>query len=150
MQHLLNGCEGCVLDALYTLRALRNVILQLAGTPGGPAQQCWHAWQARRFRLPSVWCMVAAACHFNTHQRTDGRFLIGETQPSEFSNTDTSDSNAARILALAAAAVPALSGAVVEGMHVGYRCGCRPGVTVNSFWLDTSNSVTVYCAWAPE
>jgi glycine oxidase len=54
-------------------------------------------------------------------QRSDGRVLIGATQPAPASNTDTSDANAARILAAAAAAVPALSQAAVEGMHVGHR-----------------------------
>lgn len=54
-------------------------------------------------------------------QRKDGRVLLGETRPEEAANTDDSSDNAQRILALAAAAVPALAAAVVEGMYIGYR-----------------------------
>ncbi|KAF6256134.1 FAD dependent oxidoreductase [Scenedesmus sp. NREL 46B-D3] len=54
-------------------------------------------------------------------QRRDGRVLLGETRPEEASNTDDSSSNAQRILALAAAAVPALASAGIEGIYIGYR-----------------------------
>jgi glycine/D-amino acid oxidase-like deaminating enzyme len=46
---------------------------------------------------------------------------LGETQPSATANTDTSSANAQRILGLAAAAVPALVGVAMEGVHVGMR-----------------------------
>jgi glycine/D-amino acid oxidase-like deaminating enzyme len=49
-------------------------------------------------------------------QRKDGRVLVGETRPEDASNTDDSSSNAQRILALAAAAVPALAAATIEGV----------------------------------
>jgi glycine/D-amino acid oxidase-like deaminating enzyme len=51
-------------------------------------------------------------------QRKDGRVLLGETRPEEASNTDGSSANAHRILALAAAAVPALATAQIEGAPV--------------------------------
>jgi glycine/D-amino acid oxidase-like deaminating enzyme len=49
-------------------------------------------------------------------QRKDGRVLIGETRPEDASNTDDSSGNAQRILDLAAAAVPALAAASIEGV----------------------------------
>jgi glycine/D-amino acid oxidase-like deaminating enzyme len=78
--------------------------------------------------LPAASAAAAAAVAAPTAaaaaavQRTDSCFLIGETQPTAAANTDTSDSNAARILQLAAAAVPVLAAASVQGVHV----GCRP------------------------
>lgn len=41
--------------------------------------------------------------------------LLGETHPEQAANTDTCRANAERILALAAAAVPALKAATIEG-----------------------------------
>lgn len=75
-------------------------------------------------------------------QRSDGRFLIGETQPSEASNTDTSSKNAARILQLAADAVPALSAAKVQGMFVGYRPYPADGYPVLG-WLPSCRNAYV-------
>lgn len=73
-------------------------------------------------------------------QRSDGSCLIGETQPTAAANTDTSDSNAARILGLAAAAVPALSGVTVEGMQVGYRPYPADGLPVLGWVPGWSNA----------
>lgn len=73
-------------------------------------------------------------------QRTDGRFLIGETQPTEAANTDTSNSNAARILQLAASAVPALAAASVQGVHVGYRPYPADGYPVLGWVPSCSNA----------
>lgn len=67
-------------------------------------------------------------------QRRDGSFLIGETHPSEAANTDTSAAAAQRILALATAAIPALSDADVAGMDVGYRPYPADGLPVVG-WL---------------
>jgi hypothetical protein len=46
---------------------------------------------------------------------------MGETRPAAASNTDTSSSNAQRILQLAAKALPVLASADVAGMSVGFR-----------------------------
>eukprot|EP00775_Hariotina_reticulata_P010154 gene10154-10312_t len=66
-------------------------------------------------------------------QRSDGRCLLGETQPAPAANTDTSSSNALRILQLAAAAVPALHTAQVEGVYVGERPYPSDGYPVLGF-----------------
>lgn len=84
--------------------------------------------------------LPVAAPVVNTQQRSDGRCLVGETQPTEAANTDTSDSNAARILDLAAAAVPALSGVAVEGMQVGYRPYPADGLPVLGWVPGCSNA----------
>lgn len=80
-------------------------------------------------------------------QRSDGCFLIGETQPSEASNTDTSNSNAARILQSAAAAIPALGGASVQGMHVGYRPYPADGYPVLGWVPGCSNAYVAGRCW---
>ena len=73
-------------------------------------------------------------------QRSDGRFLIGETQPTAAANTDTSAGNAARIMHLAASAVPALSAAAAEGVYVGYRPYPADGYPVVGWLPGCSNA----------
>jgi len=119
------------------MQALKGLALAAVSTP-----------QQKQDVQPTVDCCLLLVSLLHTLkpaptlQRSDGRFLIGETQPSEASNTDTSSKNAARILQLAADAVPALSAAKVQGMFVGYRPYPADGYPVLG-WLPSCRNAYV-------